>query len=148
MKSEFKIAKSDIGHIKLSDETIIYFRVVVINVREGIQRPTGPDFSIKHTVLFSTSSPPSIKEMVKEKTPPPLDGAYMENLEIWENQKIVEAKSAYEECEYVASDGHTYKVTAEMAPTIVARTLEYKDDDGNPIYHVRWGTKISTEIEK
>lgn len=144
MNSKFRIVKSEIGHIKLSDETTISLRIVIIDIREGISMPTGPDTFVKNTVFLSASSPHSLREKVKDKTQPPLDESHIQNIEIWEDQEIVEAKNTFEKCEYTAADDHTYNVIAEAEPTIVSRTLEYKDDYGNPIYHVRWSTKVST----
>ena len=62
--------------------------------------------------------------------------------------EIVEASPASETCEYVANDGRTYLIEVEVEPTIAARTLMYRDDRGNPIYLIRWSSKISVKVMK
>jgi len=146
MGKENMIARSKIGYIKLSDETMISLRVVIVDIREGMQKPVGPDLHIAHTTLIKADSPQSLKEKVREKPLPPPTNIHLQNLEIWEIVDIIESENAFDECKYTATNGHTYRAIVEIEPTIAARTLEYRDDLGNPIYHLRLGTKILTKM--
>ncbi len=42
----FKVTKSEVGYLKLSDGAIIYIRVTITDLKEGELKPTGPDFGI------------------------------------------------------------------------------------------------------
>jgi len=95
--------------------------------------PVGPDLGIVCNVMVSVRSPSDLCEQDKKKPLPPPDGSHLSRLNIWEIVDIVESKSAIEECIYKAEDGRSYAILLEIEPTIVARTLEYRDQVGNPI---------------
>ncbi len=140
------ITRGKIGHVKLSDETVISMRVTIADIREGMQKPVGPDLHIAHNIIIAADSPKPLKDKVIEKPSSPPDSSHIQNLEIWEIIDIIEFENAFDECQYTATDGHTYSVIIEIEPTIAARTLEYRDDLGNPVYYLRWGTKILTKM--
>jgi len=147
-KSRIKIDRSKIGYTKLADDTIILIRVAIFDIKEGELKPTGPDFRIGYNVSISAEATQSLKNKVKEKPFPPPDGSHIKNLEIWEIIDIIEHDIAREEGIYKAKDNRIYRIIVEIEPTIVARTLEYKDPLGNPIYYVRWSPKIVVKLER
>jgi len=90
MSKENMIARSKIGYIKLSDETVISLRVVIVDIREGMQKPVGPDLHIAHTTLIKADSPQSLKEKVREKPLPPPTNIHLQKLEYYKKGKIAE----------------------------------------------------------
>lgn len=143
----FEILESQVGYVKVDDGTELSIRFAVVHIREQrTTKPTGPDFGIDYTVQISTESPQELKQKVKSKRTRPSESSYLQNLEIWEIVKIEERKSGYEEVQYTATDGHTYKIHYGVEPAIVARTLEYKDLHENPVYYVRWGTRTMVHL--
>ena len=134
----FSITTSKRGYVELSDGTKIDIRVIILNIEEGKMKPVGPDLQVDMQVTFIVNSPTRLKNLVRNKPLPPSDQSYLEKLEIWEIMDIVNKESAVEECLYDASDGKKYRISVEVSVTIVARTLEYRDKNNNPIYHLRW----------
>lgn len=133
----FEIKESKIGELLLSDGAKIAIRLSIYDVTEERIKPVGPDVSIGQSITISVIDSP-YKEAVKNKPLPPEDGSHLTNLDIWE---IIDIKSYTEAAEVVlfkASDGNTYEITVKIIPSIVARTLEYRDNKGYPIYFVRW----------
>lgn len=91
-------------------------------------------------------SPQELKQRVASKPTVPQDNSHLAQ-EIWESQRISESKPAFEEVSYKASDGVDYLIKVEAEPTIVKRTLEYRDDSGNPVYAVRYYQKNSVALK-
>jgi len=143
---KIRVVRSEFGYARLSDGTTISIRAIVLDVNEVSLTPVGPDLGIVYNVMVSVRSPSDLRERVKGKPLPPSDGSHLSRLNIWEIVDIVESKSAIEECVYEAEDGRSYTILLEIEPTIVARTLEYRDQAGNPLYHVRWSSRVITRL--
>ena len=144
----FKVTASHPGHVKLSDGCRLGIRVAMIELREHELLPTGPQFVVGVAVrVYVDSCPENVRKLVEGK-PVGLEKNAIRRLEIWELVDIEEADIAFEECEYEASDGRTYVIRVEVEPTIVARTLEYRDSLGNPVYFVRWARKDVVRVKK
>jgi len=144
----FEIKESELGYIVLSDESILLIRVVIFDIKEVDRIPTGLRFNIGHNVHVPVIySPESLKEIVKDR-PIAIGDEYVHNLEIWEFVDIIDYKKSKESCIYKGSDGLTYYISIEVEPTIVSRTLKYRDQFGHPIYFVRWGHKPIIKILK
>jgi len=139
--------RSKFGYAKLSDGTTISIRAIIIDINEVSLTPVGPDLGIAYNVMVSVRSPSDLRERVKEKPLPPSDGSHLSRLDIWEIVDIIESKGAVEECLYNAKNGKSYIVLLEIEPTIVARTLEYRDHMGNPIYYIRWSSRVVTKLK-
>ncbi len=88
-----------------------------------------------------------MRELVKDK-PVGLPNDVVKRLDIWEFVNIVEVEPALEECEYTARDRRTYIVHTEVEPTSVARTLEYRDQFGSPIYLIKCSRKDIIRVKK
>jgi len=147
MKSlQFDVFKSTIGFVKLEDKTLITIRVVIGFIEEIGYGPTGPDLDIAYSVYLFAFSPQELKTKMIDKPIPPPTGEHLRKKEIWEIIKIIEKKAAAEECIYKASDGKNYKVKLEINPAIAARTLEYRDKKGNPVYNIRWTPSLTIEL--
>ena len=97
-------------------------------------------------MAFSVKAPEELRKRIRDKPLPPSDGSHLRNLEIWDIVRIIKKSNAMEECLYKASDGRTYKICVEVEVAIVARTLEYRDRNYNPIYHLRWIPCIRVNI--
>ncbi|MCD6094992.1 MAG: hypothetical protein J7J99_00330 [Thermoprotei archaeon] len=144
----FHVVSSDVGYAKLSDGCVLSIRVAIVEIREGKVLPTGPEFFIGVAVrVYVASCPKDIKKLVKDK-PQEFTEDTLKRLDIWELVDIEDVQPAFEECEYRASDGRTYVIRVEIEPTIVARTLEYKDSFGNPVYYVRWSRKDIIKVKR
>lgn len=145
----FKVTRSEVGYLKLSDGAIIYIRVTITDLREGELKPTGPDFGIGFQIGITVhETPEGLRERVRGKPLPPADGSHRRNLDIWELVGITEKKPAREECVQRASDGRSYRIAVEIEPTIVARTLEYRDHNGHPIYFIRWSPRALIYVQE
>ncbi len=144
--SNFTVLANKAGYVKLSDGTIIRVRVVITDIIEGELKPVGPDLQVGFQISFSVKAPDELKQSVKNKPLPPPDGSHIKNLKIWDIIKIIEKENAVDECLYKARDTRTYKISVETEVTIVARTLEYRDRSGNPIYHFRWSPCIKIRL--
>jgi len=143
---DFEIISSKTGFVKLSDGTVIHIRVVIIDIVEGEMKPVGPDLQVGLQISFLVKSPLELREKMKDKSLPPSDGSYLKDLKMWNFIEIVKKDSAVEECLYEASNRVKYKVSVEVDVTIVARTLEYRDANNNPIYHFRWSPCIKINL--
>lgn len=141
----FDVARSIPGYVRLDDGSELILRVVIGVIDELEKTPAGISLGVGHQVLVSASAPPELKERVKNK-PHPQDREHLSKLEIWSEVKILDVRNALEEVIYEASDGRKYRVFVEIEPTIVSRTFEYCDNRGNPVYYVRWGTKIAVRF--
>lgn len=143
----FEIKHSVLGKVKLSDNSELSIRVAIVNVKESGMSPVGPDFLISAITRVSVSfCPDEIKGLVRDKPVLPSDA--IKRPEEWEIIDIVDASKACEECIYKACDGRRYLIRVEVKPTIVARTLKYRDDFGNPIYYVRWARRDIVELQR
>jgi len=143
----FEVVKNVPGYIKLSDGTELIIRVVIGVIDELEKTPTGLSLGIGFRDVLAAYAPSELKEKVKEK-PQPRDREHLTRLDIWEEVEIVEKRNALEEILYTGSDGKKYSVLVEIEPVAVSRTLEFKDERGQPIYHVRWGTRVLQKVIK
>ena len=143
----FEVTSSKLGYIKLSDATEIAMRVSIVDIEEGELKPVGPDLRVGLQVSFVVKKvPEELKRLVRDKPLPPSDGSHLRDLDKWEIVKILEKDNAVEECLYRARDGKAYKVSVEVEVTVVARTLEYRDRYGNPVYHLRWSPWVKMSL--
>ncbi len=138
--NEFKVIRSEIGVLKLDDGTTAYLRVIITRIKEGGRLPTGLQLNIGHSVIIDVNSPDELKEVVKDK-PIPMGDEHEKRLDIWKKVNIRDVKPASEEVEYIGSDGVKYVIGIQIEPVFVVRTLEYRDNIGNPIYYIRWSPK-------
>jgi len=143
----FEVVKSVPGYIRLADGSSITIRLVVFDIEEVGWLPTGLQLGIGHTVVLSVSAPRDLRERVEDK-PLPTSDEHTRRKDIWEFVDILESSDAIEECVYTGSDGLKYRVRLRAFPTVVSRTLEYRDQRGNPIYFVRWGMETSVALER
>ena len=143
----FDVIKNIPGYIKLSDGTELILRVIIGVIDELERTPTGLSLGVGHRVIISAFAPKELKEKVKDK-PQPVGREHQDRLDIWDEVKVLESRNAIEEVLYTGSDGKKYRVLVEIEPTIVSRTLEYRDERGNPIYSVRWGTRTLVRFEE
>ncbi len=133
----FEIKESRVGKLYLSDGARIIIRLAITDISEVKMKPVGPDVSLSQSVSINTIDSP-YKDDVKDKPLAPQDGSHLENLRIWEIVDIEDYEEAIEVALFYASDGRIYEITTRAVPSIVARTLEYRDIKGFPIYYVRW----------
>ena len=144
----FEVIRSQMGYAKLADGTMIYLRLVITAIKEEARLPVGFNLAMGNQVTILAESPPQLKSKIRDKPQPPKQGEHLKNFDIWDLIDIVETKPALEEVRYKGSDNLTYRAAFEIEPTIASRTLEYKDENDNPLYYIRWSEKISTRIEK
>jgi len=144
----FRVTSTHSGRARLSDGCRLGFRVAIVELREHEILPTGPQFLVGVAVrVYVESCPDSVRKLVEGK-PAGLTQDAIRRLDIWELVDLEEVEPAFEECEYKASDGRTYTIHVELEPTIAARTLEYRDPFGNPVYFVRWARKDAVRVKK
>ena len=139
----FEVKRAKVGHALLEDGSELNIRVIINSIQEVSMLPVGPDLGIAQQVSIAIDSPDDLRSKVSMKPLQPLDNSHLKSLSIWENIKIVESVEALEEIQFIASDGKLYKVVLEVEPTIVSRTLEYRDNHNNPVYSVRWSNKVA-----
>lgn len=145
-----QITSSKFGWAKLSDGTRLSYRVAILTVKTvpGTEsRPIGPLFRVG-TIAHVTVEycPEELREKVKDKPPFKLEPSVLTNSELWEVVEVLEYEPARETCLYQARDGRVYSITTEIEPTIVARTLHFRDEYGNPVYFVRWARKDTVKL--
>jgi hypothetical protein len=145
----FDIIRSRIGHTRIADGSTLNLRVTVNGLAEteGPRLPTGPVFGVSTAIGIAVESLPNVKESVASKPIVPQDNSHFAQ-NIWEYQDIIETTPGFEEISYKASDQIEYLVRVEAEPTIVSRTMEYRDDFGNPVYVVRFSQKNSVSLKK
>lgn len=142
----FEVIKSQLGSAKLDDGSTVHLRASIAGLHEAGMLPTGLTFGLTTQIVVTVNSPTELKEKVEGK-PSPKDDKYISNLEIWEMRKIVEKTKAFEIIRYTGSDNRVYKITLEADATAASRTLEYRDQMGNPSYYVRWSDKVEVLVE-
>jgi len=145
--SKFEVLRNKPGYVVLSDKCELTVRVTITKIDELEKSPTGLSLGVGFNVVIAASAPSELRAIVSDK-PVPKDGEHLKNLKIWEFVDIVEVERAVEEVLYYGSDGLKYKVIVEVEPTIVSRTLEFRDNDGNPVYNVRWSPLVLVKIAK
>ncbi|MCS7385803.1 MAG: hypothetical protein NDF55_03545 [archaeon GB-1867-005] len=145
--AKFEVLRNKPGYVVLSDKSVLTVRVTITKIDELEKSPTGLSLGVGFNVVIAASAPRELRVRVSNK-PVPRGGEHLKNLEIWEFVDIVEAEKAVEEVLYFGSDGLKYRVIVEIEPTIVSRTLEYRDNDGNPVYNVRWSPLVLVKIAK
>ncbi len=147
-----EVVCSRFGWAKLSDGTRLGYRVVIVSVRalpDTEDRPIGPEFRIGIvTPVFIEECPEELKDRVKDKPLFTRKPEVLMNPNLWETVDVVESESTVETCLYYARNGRVYSITIEVEPTIVVRTLQFRDEDGNPVYLVRWARKEVVKLVK
>jgi len=137
----FRILNQKLGEAKLSDGTIIFLRVAIVDVREtGFSPFEGINFTVKPIGGITARSPLELKEKVKSRPlsvgpQPPKDG--------WETIDIIEQKPAMEEVIVQSSSGKEYLVKVEAELSMVSRNINYKNEFEEPIYWASWVNKFS-----
>ncbi|RLF03643.1 MAG: hypothetical protein DRK00_08540 [Thermoprotei archaeon] len=140
----YRVKESSPGYVILEDGTFIVIRVVIGFIEEVGETPTGPDLRVAHRVFLYVEAPERLKAEMRYK--PLSTGEIIRRKEIWEVIGIKDRKAAYEECVFKASDGKTYRLRLEFEPSIVARTLQYRDANYNPVYYIRWNVNQSLSL--
>ncbi|MCS6769484.1 MAG: hypothetical protein NZ570_03500 [Candidatus Caldarchaeum sp.] len=144
----FEVVSTKLGFAVLSDETVIYLRPVIVGIAElGPRMPTGLNLGTARQVGISLVASKQLMEKVADK-PQPKEDEHLRRMDIWEFIDIVEKKAGFDLVRYRGSDGLNYLVRLEIEPNVVSRTLEYRDQLGNPIYHVSWSEKIQVQLER
>ncbi|MDT7889786.1 MAG: hypothetical protein RQ885_12555 [Desulfurococcales archaeon] len=134
-----------IGRIKVSDGTILKFKILVVDVREaGFSPFGGVNFDVKVVGGVAVESiPEDVKKLVIDKPlsppEPPKEG--------WEVIDIVEQQPA-EAWEIVQSSRGEFLVRVIGEAVMVARNVEYRTPLNEPIYWVSWIYKISWKLKK
>ena len=146
----FDIKRSVVGHCRVEDGTTIKLRVAINDIVEaaGPQSPTGVPIALNTSVTVSADSPQALKDMVADKPQFPAGGSEYQRREIWEIVEFAKVTNSSEEAEYKGSDGLRYLISVELEPTIVARSLAYKAEMGNPTYYVRWSDKTAIRLAR
>ena len=137
------------GRIKLSDETELILKVIVLNIREvGFSPFGGVNFNVSAIGGIATKYvPEKLRNAVAEKpivppgSSPPKDG--------WEYVDIVEQEPASVE-EQISSSQGTFTVMVVAEATMVARNLKYRVVVGNvsePLYWATWVYKVTWKPE-
>ncbi len=130
----------------MEDGTIVLIRPVIVNVIEtGPKYPTGPSFMTQNQIVVTVITPPELKEVVKDK-PRPTGTNFWFNPDIWAIIPIKESTPGIDSVYYDCEDGRKYLIELEAYPDIISRTLEYKDEMGSPIYHIRYSTRLSVKL--
>src|SRR5574341_11039 len=132
----FEVIKSEIGYAKLEDGTMVYLRVAITGVKEADRLPVGISLTLTEQITLWVESPQELVQKVRDKANPPKEGTHLKNWSIWQFIQIIETKPSIEEIRYKGSDGTIYRASIEIEPTIATRTLEYRDQDNNPIYYI------------
>ncbi|MGH9910031.1 MAG: hypothetical protein ACRD32_05275, partial [Nitrososphaerales archaeon] len=88
----FEVIKSKIGSAKLSDSTIIYLRLVIVDIKEDVRLPVGFNLAIGNQVTISVESPKQMKSKVSDKPFPPRNQEHLRNFDIWHFVDIVDTK--------------------------------------------------------
>lgn len=134
-----------IGRVKVSDGTILKFKILVVDVREaGFSPFGGVNFDVKVVGGVAVESiPEDVKKLVIDKPlsppEPPKEG--------WEVIDIVEQQPA-EAWEIVQSSRGEFLVRVIGEAVMVARNVEYRTPLNEPIYWVSWIYKISWKLKK
>ena len=134
------IALGEVGSIRLADGTILRLKIMIVDIKEGGFSPFGNiSFNVKAVGGISTVRvPEEIRKLVIDKPiappEPPRDG--------WEIIDIVEQDEAEVE-EVVDSSRGKFKVRVAAEAIMVARNINYKTVDNEPLYQVSWVWKVS-----
>jgi hypothetical protein len=133
-------ASVGVGRVKLSDNSVLKLKILVVDVKEaGFSPFGGVQFDVKAVGGISTEFvPEEVKKLVIDKplAPPelPIDG--------WEILDIVEQNPAIAKVITSSSKGEfDVKVVAE--PVMASRNTLYKVPPGEPIYMLSWVLKVS-----
>jgi len=128
------------GRVKLSDNSVIKLKILIVDVKEvGFSPFGGVQFDVKVVGGISTEFvPEEVKKLVIDKPPapsePPVDG--------WEILDIVEQNPAVAEETIMSSKGEfVVKVVAEAV--MASRNTLYRVPPGEPIYTLSWVFKVS-----
>jgi hypothetical protein len=134
-----------IGRIKVSDGTVLKFKILVVDVREaGFSPFDGVNFDVKVVGGVAVESiPEDIKKLVIDKplTPPELPK------EGWEVIDIVEQQPA-EAWEIVQGSRGEFLVRVIAEAVMVARNIQYRTPLNEPVYWVSWVYKISWRLKR
>ncbi len=137
-------AISKFGVLKLKDGTVLHVRVSLYNILEVGYTPVGPEVAYgMHVAVWVESSPEELRKKVADKPYGPMPSSLLSDKSKWEVVEVESSEEAFEEVEFTSRfDGGRYRLRLEIHPYLVARTLEWRDDRGNPVYWIRWWTKL------
>ena len=131
------------GNIKLEDNTLIKFRVAIVDVHPFEEAsPFGVEFGVNITTGISVY--PS-EESMRELEGKPIAQSKIPPKEGWIQIKIIEKESALEEVEYEDPELGKYKIRVEIEPVMASKNTQIKTPNGEPWYVVRWVPKITWE---
>jgi hypothetical protein len=140
----FKVLQSITGSALLEDGSSITIRASIGAVNEVTNTPAGVFVGLRTSSQISATSPPELRKAVQEK--PIIRPGDSQALEKWKILKIRDFTSASETIVYHGTDSRTYHITFEVIPNIASRTLEFRDEFGNPAYYIRWDERVSTKL--
>jgi hypothetical protein len=131
-----------VGVIKLSDDSVLQLKILIIDVKEaGFSPFGGVYFDVRVTGGVTTESvPESLKESMKDK-PVFIPGPELPR-EGWEFVDIVEQKPA-EALTTVNSSKGLFEVKVVAEATMVAKNTLYRSLANEPVYWVFWVYKTS-----
>lgn len=143
MGSLKKVLNVKWGTMKLEDNTVITFRVAVVDAVPSQEvSPFGVEFGVNIATGISVyPSQESMREVEGKPVSPP--GTLPK--EGWVHVKILEKDSALEEVEYEDQKLGRYRIKVEVEPAMVSKNTQVKTLSGEPLYVVRWAPKISWE---
>ncbi len=139
----FKLIDAKWGKMKLSDGTIIQFRVALVDAIP-LQEPTpfGTEFEVN--IATGISAYPS-RESIEEVKENPVLSPGETIKEGWKQVKITTFDSAYEEVKYIDESLGEYKIRIEIEPAMVSKNTKVKTIRGEPLYVVKWIPKLMWE---
>lgn len=143
MGSLKKVLNVKWGTMKLEDNTVITFRVAVVDAVPSQEvSPFGVEFGVNIATGISVyPSRESMREVGGKPVSPP--GTLPQ--EGWVHVKILEKDSALEEVEYEDEKLGRYRIKVEVEPAMVSKNTQVKTLSGEPLYIVRWAPKILWE---
>jgi hypothetical protein len=133
-------ASVGVGRVKLSDDSILKFKILIVDVKEaGFSPFGGVQFDVKVVGGISTEFvPEEVKKLVIDKPlappEPPIDG--------WEILDIVEQNPAVAE-ETIQSSKGEFVVRVVAEAVMASRNTQYRVPPGEPIYTLSWVLKVS-----
>ncbi len=134
-----RIRETSIGIIILEDCSQILYRVVLSHIYP-IRTPVGVEPRLSFNVIvLNVWSPEEIRRKIVPKQVMSL--TQLSDLK-WEEVKVSSIEKAYEKVDLLY-DNMEIDITLETEPEYIVRTLEALDPLGNPIYYIKWRTRIT-----
>lgn len=134
-----RIRETSIGTIILEDCSQILYRVILSQILP-IKTPVGVEPRLSFNVIvLNVWSPEEIRRKIVPKQI--IIPTQLSDLK-WEEVKVSSIEKAYEKVELIY-DNVEIDITLETEPEYIVRTLEASDPLGNPIYYIKWRTRIT-----